>query len=251
MMTHKGKVVGGLTKGIEGLFKKNHVDYLKGYGKFESADTLRVDMNDGSHKIIQAKHIIIATGSEPNNLPGGILPIDEGSIVSSTGALSLKKVPERLIVIGGGVIGLELGSVYARLGTKVDVVEYFDKILPPFDNEISSTFLRILKKLGMNFHLSTKVVGGSVSGDQVTVLLEEVNSLKKHELVGDVVLVSTGRRPYTAGLRLEKVGITTDKSGRIPVDSHLMTSVPNVYAIGDVVQGPMLAHKGNYMLYSL
>lgn len=244
VMEHKSKVVSNLCKGIEGLLKKNKVDYLQGYGRFKDAETVEVDMNDGSKKIIKSKHFIIATGSEPNNLPGGILPIDENTVVSSTGALSLKEVPKRLIVIGAGVIGLELGSVYNRLGSKVEVIEYASKILPPFDNEVSMAFEKLLKHQGFSFHLGTKVVGGSIGTDEVTVEVENVANGGKSSLKADVILVATGRRPFTTGLNLESIGIKTDKLGRIQVDSHLRTDIPHIYAIGDIIEGPMLAHKG-------
>lgn len=244
VMAHKSKVVSQLCKGIEGLFKKNKVDYLQGYGRFKDSETVEVDMNDGSKKIIKSKHFIIATGSEPNNLPGGILPIDENTVVSSTGALSLKEVPKKLIVIGAGVIGLELGSVYNRLGSKVEVIEYASKILPPFDNEVSAAYEKLLKHQGFSFHLGTKVVGGSIGTDGVTVEVENVANGTKSSINADIVLVATGRRPFTKGLNLESLGIQTDKLGRIPVDSHLRTQVPHIYAIGDIIEGPMLAHKG-------
>jgi len=244
-MNHKSKVVSQLCGGIEALFKKNKVDYVKGWGKFKDAETVVVDGLDGNKQEIKAKKFIIATGSEPNNIPGGILPIDEKTVVSSTGALSLKKVPEKLIVIGAGVIGLELGSVYNRLGSKVEVIEYADKVLPPFDNEVSTTFQRLLGSQGFKFNLNSKVVGGSVdSNGHVFVETENIKTNKKVTFDADCVLVSTGRKPYTEGLNLEAVGITTDKLGRIPVDEHLTTKVPNIFAIGDVIEGPMLAHKG-------
>ena len=172
-MTKKNKIVDGLTKGIEMLFKKNKVDYLKGWGKFKDAQTLVVENSDGTSKTITSKNFIIATGSEPNNLPGGILPIDEKRIISSTGALSMKEVPKKLVVIGGGVIGLELGSVYHRLGSQVDVIEFADRIFPAFDQEVSNYMLKLYKKKGINFHLSHKVVAGSQNGDDVTVVTED------------------------------------------------------------------------------
>jgi dihydrolipoamide dehydrogenase len=174
IMSKKQKTVDQLTKGIEMLFKKNKVDYVKGYGKFQDEKTLIVESNDGSKRSIKSKNYIIATGSEPNNLPGGILPIDEKRVISSTGALSLKEVPKKLIVVGGGVIGLELGSVYARLGSQVEVVEYADRIFPTFDNEVSNYFIKILKKKGLNFHLSHKVVGGSSNGNEVKLITEDI-----------------------------------------------------------------------------
>lgn len=244
IMEHKDKVVNSLCSGIEGLFKKNKVDYVKGWGRFIDDQTVEVDMNDGSKKIIKSKHFIIATGSEPNNLPGGILPLDENIIVSSTGALSLKTVPKKLVIVGAGVIGLELGSVYSRLGSQVEVVEYANKVLPPFDNEVSTTFQRLLQKQGFKFHLGTKVIGGSLKTNGAVLKVENVQSAKQSEIDADIVLVATGRRPFTTGLNLDKVGVDLDKGGRIIVDGHLRTNIKNIYAIGDVIPGPMLAHKG-------
>lgn len=245
VMEHKEKIVNGLCGGIEGLFKKNKVDYLKGYGKFINDKSLQVEMNDGSKKIVNSKHFVIATGSEPNNLPGGILPIDENIIISSTGALSLKKVPKKMIVIGAGVIGLELGSVYSRLGSQVEVIEYANKILPPFDNEISSTFQRLLQKQGFKFHLGSKVVGGFVKESSAVVKFESVSTGVQSELEADIILIATGRRPFTDALNLDKISVETDKLGRIKVDDHLRTlNHKNIYAVGDVIEGPMLAHKG-------
>jgi dihydrolipoamide dehydrogenase len=171
IMDKKSRVVTSLTKGIEALFKKNKVDYVIGHGKFKEDKTLSIE---GDNRIIKAKNYIIATGSEPNNLPGGILTIDENRIISSTGALSLKEVPKRLIVVGGGVIGLELGSVYARLGSHVDVVEYADRVLPAFDKEVSDQFLRVMKKTHLNFYLSHKVTGGKQDGDNVKLITENL-----------------------------------------------------------------------------
>ena len=170
-MEKKNKVVDSLTKGIEGLFKKNKVDYVKGHGKFTADNTIVLE---GDGKVIRAKNYIIATGSEPNNLPGGILPIDENRIISSTGALSLKEVPKKLIVIGGGVIGLELGSVYSRLGSEVEVIEYADRILPSFDLEVGDQFLKIMKKSGLKFHLNHKVVGGNNNGNTIKLITEDI-----------------------------------------------------------------------------
>jgi dihydrolipoamide dehydrogenase len=241
IMEKKTRVVGSLTKGIEALFKKNKVDYVKGQGKFKEDKSVQIE---GENRIIRAKNYIIATGSEPNNLPGGILPIDENRIISSTGALSLKEVPKKLIVVGGGVIGLELGSVYARLGSEVDVVEYADRILPAFDHEISDAFLKILKKFGLKFHLNHKVVGGSQNGETVKLITENIKDNNKVEFSGDYVLIATGRKPFTYNLGLDKIGLETDKLGRIPIDKHLQTKAPGIFAIGDVIEGPMLAHKG-------
>jgi dihydrolipoamide dehydrogenase len=243
MMGQKESAVKTLTQGIEYLFKKNKVDYMKGWGKFEDNNTISVDMIEGGTETIKAKNTIIATGSEPSPLPGGALEIDEKRVVSSTGALSLKEVPKKMILIGGGVIGLEMGSVYSRLGSEVTVVEFMDRIMPGFDKEISKTFTQILKKRGFKFMFNTKVTGGSVREDGVGLQLESVDGKKLEDLDADIVLVATGRKPYTDGLGLEKVGIETDKFGRIDVDDHLRTSVENIYAIGDVIKGPMLAHK--------
>ncbi len=173
-MAKKTKVVDQLTKGVEGLFKKYKVEYIKGLGKFQDSKTLLIEQLDGSTKVLKSKNYIIATGSEPNNLPGGVLPIDENRVLSSTGALALKEIPKKLVVVGGGVIGLELGSVYQRLGAHVEVVEYAEKILTAFDYEIGNEFLKILKKQKIHFHLSTKVVGGSVNDESVKITIEDV-----------------------------------------------------------------------------
>ena len=239
MMDHKAKSVEGLTKGIEFLFKKNKVTYLKGHGSFKDKNTLEVKDSSGSVQEIKAKNIIIATGSSVLSLPN--IEIDEYIIVSSTGALSLKKVPKKLIVIGGGVIGLEMGSVWLRLGSEVEVIEYMDHITPGMDREICDNFLKILKKQGMKFHLSTKVLDVKKSSDGATVFVE--NNGQKMEMTGDIVLMSVGRKPNTEGLNLEAAGINKDQKGRISINKKFKTNVDNVYAIGDVVEGPMLAHK--------
>ena len=239
MMDHKAKSVEGLTKGIEFLFKKNKVTYLKGHGSFKDKNTLEVKDSSGSVQEIKAKNIIIATGSSVLSLPN--IEIDEDIIVSSTGALSLKKVPKKLIVIGGGVIGLEMGSVWLRLGSEVEVIEYMDHITPGMDREICDNFLKILKKQGMKFHLSTKVLDVKKKSDGATVFVE--NNGQKMEMTGDIVLMSVGRKPNTEGLNLEAAGINKDQKGRISIDKKFKTNVDNVYAIGDVVEGPMLAHK--------
>ena len=239
MMDHKAKSVEGLTKGIEFLFKKNKVTYLKGHGSFKNKNTLEVKDSSGSVQEIKAKNIIIATGSSVLSLPN--IKVDEDTIVSSTGALSLKKVPKKLIVIGGGVIGLEMGSVWLRLGSEVEVIEYMDHITPGMDREICDNFLKILKKQGMKFHLSTKVLDVKKSSDGATVFVE--SNGQKMEMTGDIVLMSVGRKPNTEGLNLEAAGINKDQKGRISIDKKFKTNVDNVYAIGDVVEGPMLAHK--------
>lgn len=241
MMKHKQDSINGLTKGIEGLFKKNKVTYVKGAGSVNSPNSVGVSSLDGSASSIPTKNIMIATGSEVAPLPP--VPIDEEVIVSSTGALSLTKVPESMVVIGGGVIGLEMGSVWRRLGSKVTVVEYFDRIVPGVDNEIATAFHRILKKQKMKFKLSTKVVASRKEGDKVILDLEASEGGNPQSLETDVVLVATGRRPYTDGLGLDSAGVKMDDKGRVDIDSQFRTNIPNIYAIGDVVKGPMLAHK--------
>ncbi|MEK9741403.1 MAG: dihydrolipoyl dehydrogenase [Pelagibacteraceae bacterium] len=239
MMDHKAKSVDGLTKGIEFLFKKNKVTYLKGHGSFQDKNTISVKDSSGSISQIKAKHTVIATGSSVISLPN--ITIDEEIIVSSTGALSLKKVPKKLIIIGGGVIGLEMGSVWLRLGSEVEVIEYMDHITPGMDREICDNFLKILKKQGMKFHLSSKVLDVQKNSNGATVIVE--SNGQKIEMSSDIVLMSVGRKPNTEGLNLESVGINKDSKGRIPVDKKFKTNVDNIYAIGDVIDGPMLAHK--------
>lgn len=244
MMEYKAKAVKGLTGGIEGLFKKYKVDYVKGFGKLAGPTSLSVDLNDGGKKTINAKNILLAVGSEPSPLP--TCPVDNAGkkIVDSTGALELTSVPKRLVVIGGGVIGLEMGSVWRRLGTEVTVVEFLDTITPTVDKEVTNAFMRSLKKQKMNFLLSTKVTGTTIESDgSVKLALQPAAGGETTYLSTDVVLVSTGRRPFTKNIGLEQLGIKTDKIGRIEVDSHFRTAVPSIYAIGDCITGPMLAHK--------
>ena len=241
MMAQKSKAVSGLTKGIEGLFKKNKVTYVKGSGRISSPGEVAVDLTDGSTQTLKAKNIIIATGSEVKNLPG--ITIDEKKIVSSTGALNLPEVPGKLVVIGAGYIGLEMGSVWGRLGSEVTVVEFADTIVPSLDAEIRTSFQRTLEKQKMKFKLKTKVVSVDASGSGVKLVLEPSAGGEQTVLEADVVLVSAGRVPYTKGLGLEEVGVKVDKFGRIEVDNHFQTNVPGVFAIGDVIPGPMLAHK--------
>lgn len=243
LMKQKDKSVTGLTSGIEFLFKKNKVDYVKGWGKFASPHEIQVDLNQGGQEVIKAKNIIIATGSEPSTLPGNVIPIDEKYVVTSTGALSLSAIPKRLVVIGGGVIGLEMGSVYARLGSEVTVVEYMDKICPSMDTELTTTFKKLLEKQGFKFLMKTKVVGGKGGPNGCKVEIEPAEGGARTFLDCDVILVSTGRRPYTDGLQLEKAGLSADKRGMVEVNDHLQTKVPHIWAIGDVVRGAMLAHK--------
>lgn len=240
MMGRKDKVVADLTKGIEFLFKKNKVDYLKGTGRIAGKGRVVVNGNGGEEEI-QAKHIVIATGSDVAPLPG--VEIDEKRIVSSTGALSLPEVPKHLAVIGAGVIGLELGSVWRRLGAEVTVIEFMDRVLPPFDAEVSKQTQRVLGKQGLNFRLSTKVTGAKQTNKGVVLSVEPVKGGKAEEVVADVVLVAIGRRPYTEGLGLEAAGVELTDRGFVEVDGHLRTGVEGIWAIGDVVGGAMLAHK--------
>lgn len=244
LMKSKEKAVGGLTSGIEYLFKNNKVDYLKGWGKFASADTVDVDMNDGSKDQITAKNIIIATGSEPASLPDKLgLIIDEEHVVTSTGALSLKKIPKSMVVVGGGVIGLEMGSVYQRLGCQVTVIQHTEIICPFLDREVAKEFMRILKKQGMKFELNTRVVSGENNKEKGVKVNVESKDGKQRTLDTDVCLLSIGRRPYTGGLNLEKAGLALNERGQIDTDDHLKTGVPGIWAIGDVIKGAMLAHK--------
>lgn len=237
MLSHKDKVVKDNVGGIEFLFKKNKVTWLKGAGKITAANTVEVE---GVGTVTASKAIVIATGSEVTPLPG--IAIDEKRVVSSTGALELAEVPKHLVVIGGGVIGLELGSVWGRLGAKVTVVEFLDRVLPTMDGELSKQAQRIFAKQGMDFKLGTKVTGASVTETGVTLTVEPAAGGAAQTIEADTVLVAIGRRPYTDGLGLEAVGVELDR-GRVKIDGHFQSSVPGIYAIGDVVVGPMLAHK--------
>ncbi len=238
MLAHKDKVVKDNTGGIEFLFKKNKVTWLKGAGTITSGTTVEVE---GVGAITASKAIVIATGSEVTPLPG--IAIDEKKIVSSTGALELPEVPKRLVVIGGGVIGLELGSVWGRLGAKVTVIEYLDRILPTMDGELSKQSQRIFAKQGMTFKLGAKVTGATVSDAGVSLTVEPAAGGAAETVEADVVLVAIGRRAFTQGLGLDKVGVELDNRGRVKIGKHFETNVPGIYAIGDVVEGPMLAHK--------
>ena len=240
MMTNKNKSVQVLTKGVEFLFKKNKVTYIKGKGVLLSNNDIMV-YKDNEKTNFKSKNIVIATGSQVTSLPG--LEIDEKNIVSSTGALSLKKVPRKLAVIGGGYIGLEMGSVWSRLGSEVIVIEYLDHITPGMDKEISSEFKKILMKQGIKFKLNSKVNSVKNIGSSVSINYTDIKSSKDETLTVDKVLISVGRKPYTDGLNLSKVGIKKDSKGRIEVNEKLQTSIKNIYAIGDVIKGPMLAHK--------
>ena len=240
MMSNKNKSVQVLTKGVEFLFKKNKVTYLKGKGVLFSKNDVVVYENN-QKKNYTAKNIVIATGSEVASLPG--IKIDEKNIISSTGALSLNKVPEKLAVIGGGYIGLEMGSVWSRLGSEVTVIEYLDHITPGMDREISNEFKKILIKQGIKFKMGSKVNSVKNNGETVTINYTDIKNSKDETLEFDKVLVSVGRKPYTEGLNLTKVGIKKDAKGRVEVNEKLQTSVQNIFAIGDVIKGPMLAHK--------
>ena len=235
---HGGRkeAVKGLTQGIEFLFKKNKVEWLKGLASFESADTVKV-----GDRTVRAKNIVIATGSSVTPLPG--ITIDQERIVDSTGALELPQVPKRMVVIGGGVIGLELGSVWRRLGAEVTVVEFLDQILPGFDGDVRKEANKIFKKQGFEFRLSTKVTKAERKGDTVTLTVEPAAGGAAETIEADVVLVSIGRRPNTEGLALDKAGLQTNQRGQIETDHDFRTTVPGVWAIGDVIPGPMLAHK--------
>jgi dihydrolipoamide dehydrogenase len=240
MLKQKDEAVDGLTKGVEFLFKKNKVDGFFGAGEIIAPGKVRVTGADGKTQDLATKHIVIATGSEVTPLKG--VDIDEKQIVSSTGALELTSVPKHLVVIGGGVIGLELGSVWRRLGAKVTVVEFLDRILPTMDGEVSKNFLRIMKKQGMDVRLSSKVTGATKSKSGVKLTVEPAAGGAAETIDADVVLVSIGRRPHTQGLGLDRVGVKMDKRGFVETD-HFKTGVDGVWAIGDAILGPMLAHK--------
>lgn len=240
MIERKGEVVKANTTGIDFLMKKNKITSFQGIGSFENKNTISIALSDGKTTQIEGENIIIATGSKPSNLP--FIKIDKKRVITSTEALSLKELPKSMIVIGGGVIGLELGSVYSRLGAEVTVVEYLDRIIPGMDDDLGKELQRVLKKQGFKFNLNHKVTEVKATKDKVTV--KALN--KKGEEVSfeaEYCLVAVGRKPYTDGLGLDKIGIETNKLGQIPVNEHLETSVKGIYAIGDVIQGPMLAHK--------
>ena len=239
-MSNKNKSIQVLTKGVEFLFKKNNVTYIKGKGVLFSKNDIVVYDNNKKNNY-KAKNIVIATGSEVASLPG--IDIDEKNIISSTGALSLKQVPKKLAIIGGGYIGLEMGSVWSRLGSKVTVFEYLEYITPGMDREISNEFKKILTKQGINFKMGSKVSSVKNMGDIVSINYTDIKNSKNEKDEFDKVLVSVGRKPYTEGLNLTKLGVKKDNKGRIEVNDKLQTSVKNIYAIGDVIKGPMLAHK--------
>ena len=241
MMGRKDKVVKDLTTGIEFLFKKNKVDYIKGWGSIPAAGSVKVALDGGGEETLAAKNILIATGSESTPLPG--VETDEKQIVTSTGALALDKVPGKMVVIGAGVIGLEMGSVWSRLGAEVTVVEFLDRILPGMDGDIAKQTQRVLGKQGLKFKLGTKVTAAANGKGGVTLTLEPAKGGEAEQLKSDVVLVAIGRRPYTEGLGLKELGVAMDNRGFIQVDENFKTSVEGIYAIGDCVPGPMLAHK--------
>ncbi len=241
MMTRKEKVVLENNKGIEFLFKKNKIDWVKGYGKITAPNQVEVKGADGQIQKLTAKSIMIATGSVPVELP--FLKFDEEKIVSSTGALSLKSVPKKLVVVGGGVIGLEMGSVWSRLGSEVTVVEFAPQICSMMDHESIQVLVKNLTREGVKFMTSTKVTGSKIVKNQVELTYENLISKETATLTADVVLVSTGRKPFSDGLGLDEVGVKKDNRGYIVVDHHYQTNIPGIYAVGDVTPGPMLAHK--------
>ena len=242
MMGHKQETVDANVKGVEFLLKKNKIDGVKGWGSILAAGKVQVKADDGTVSVLETKSIVIATGSDIASPPGVTIAFDEKVIVSSTGALELSQVPKKMIVIGGGVIGLELGSVWRRLGADVTVIEYLDRILPGMDDETAKQFMRIQQKQGVVFKLSSKVTAVAKSKVGASVTYEPVAGGAAETMEADVVLVATGRRPYTDGLGLETVGVALER-GRVVIDDHFATNVPGIYAIGDVVRGPMLAHK--------
>jgi len=240
MIKRKASVVKANVDGIAFLMKKNKIDVHRGVGSFVDKNTIKIVADDGKESTITGEKVIIATGSKPTPLP--FAPFDKKRIISSTEALELKEIPKHLIVVGGGVIGMELGSVYARIGAKVSVVEFLDSVIPTMDGTMGKELQRATKKLGIEFYLGHKVTSLENTGNEVILKAEPKNGGAAIELKGDYCLVSVGRRPYTEGLGLDKIGIELDK-GRVPVDNHMKTKVDNVYAIGDVIRGAMLAHK--------
>ncbi|TBW28552.1 dihydrolipoyl dehydrogenase [Gramella sp. KN1008] len=239
MMERKASVVSQTCDGVKFLMDKNKIDVYEGVGSFKDKTHINID-KDGETQTIEAKKTIIATGSKPANLP--FIELDKERVITSTEALKLKEVPKHMIVIGGGVIGLELGQVYRRLGAEVTVVEFLDRIIPTMDSALSKELQKVLKKQGIKFHTSTKVKSVERNGDEITIKADDKKD-KEIELKGDYCLVSVGRRPYTDGLNAEAAGVKLDDKGRVEVNDHLQTNVENIYAIGDVVRGAMLAHK--------
>ncbi len=238
MLAYKDDTIAQNTKGIEFLFKKNKVDWLKGWGAIDAPGKVKV-----GDEVHEAKHVVVATGSEPASIPGAEVEIDEKIVVTSTGALELSKIPRRMVVVGGGVIGLELGSVYSRLGTEVTVIEYLDKIAPTMDGEVSKSFQRLLGRQGLSFVMGAAVSKVATTKTRAKVTYTDRKKETEHEIEADVVLVSTGRRPYTDGLGLEALGVKMTGRGQVATDGHWKTSVDGIWAIGDCIEGPMLAHK--------
>jgi dihydrolipoamide dehydrogenase len=243
MMAHKDQTVKANVDGVAFLFKKNKIDAYHGTGRIVAAGKVSVNGDDGKVQEIEAKNVVIATGSDVAGIPGVEVDIDETVIISSTGGIALAKVPQTMIVVGGGVIGLELGSVWSRLGARVTVVEYLDTILGGMDGEVAKQTQRLLAKQGIDFHLGAKVTGVEKSGNGAKVTFEPVKGGEKVVLDAEVVLVATGRKPFTADLGLNEAGVALDNRGRVEIDGHFRTNVAGIYAIGDVVAGPMLAHK--------
>ncbi len=241
MMAHKDKTVKSNVDGVAFLFKKNKIDWIKGTGKIAGAGKVEVALNAGGTQALAAKAIVIATGSDVVSLPS--LKIDEKKIVSSTGALTLPEVPKSMVLVGGGVIGLEMGSVWQRLGAKVTVVEFLDRIMPGMDADTAKQMQRILTKQGMSFKLATKVTGAKIGPKGVALTVEPAAGGAAETIETDIVLVAIGRRPYTDGLGLKESGVNLDEKGRVAVDAHFQSNVPGIYAIGDCIAGPMLAHK--------
>lgn len=243
ILSKKEMVVKGLTDGIKFLFEKNHVDYVSGYAHLLDSHTLSIKENDGYELTVHADNILIATGSESKPLPG--FETDEKIFLTSTGALNLPRIPSHMIIIGAGVIGLELGSVYLRMGSKVTVVEYADRICPSLDIDCGKELQRILTEQRMKFMFGKRSLKGEVDSqtNEAIVSLEQINNGEKSKLRGDACLIATGRRPFTRGLGLDKLGIVTDSLGRIVINENLQTNIPNIFAVGDVIEGPMLAHK--------
>ena len=240
MMERKASVVSQTCDGVKFLMDKNKIDVFEGIGSFKDKTHIDIKKNDGETETIEAKKTIIATGSKPSNLP--FIELDKERVITSTEALKLKEIPKHLIVIGGGVIGLELGQVYSRLGAEVSVVEFMDRIIPTMDSALSKELTKVLKKQGVKFYTSTKVKSVERNGDEIIVKADDKRD-KEVELKGDYCLVSVGRRPFTEGLNADAAGVEMDDKGRIKVNDHLQTNVKNIYAIGDVVKGAMLAHK--------
>ena len=240
MMKNKDKAVNVLTKGVEFLFKKNKVTYFKGTGSFKSVNKISILDSEKKETIIETQKTVISTGSVPISLPG--IEFDEKIIVSSTGALTLQKIPKKLVIVGGGYIGLEMGSVWSRLGTEVHVVEFLENITPGMDKEISKEFMKILKKQGINFHMQTKVKEIKKNNKGATILTSSKDG-KDQTMNCDVVLISIGRKPNIENLNLEKIGIELDENKRVKTDKNFKTNINNIYALGDVIDGPMLAHK--------